>query len=67
MHPSFHAPRKDCRGGVFSILLKNHNGLIAGDIEALPAGWVWAEHLVVHPNQVVGRFGELRTIQVLGT
>lgn len=46
--------------------LENHDGLIAGDIEALPAGWVWAEHLVVHPNQVVGRFGELRAIQVLG-
>ena len=47
--------------------LEKNNGLIAGDIEALSAEWVGADQLVVHPNQVVGRFGELRAVQVGGT
>ena len=41
--------------------------MIAGDIEAPTAEGVGADQLVVHPNQVVGRFGELGAVQVAGT
>ena len=41
------------------------DSLIAGNIEALSTARVGTGYLVVHPNQVVGRFGELRPFEAV--
>lgn len=43
------------------------DGLIVWDIEAAPTARVRAGQLVVHPHQVVSRFGELGAVEVVGT
>ena len=46
--------------------LDEGDGLIAGNIESSPTARVRAGDLAVHPDQVVGRFGELHLFEIGG-
>ncbi len=50
----------------FGRSLDKYNGLVARDIKAGPAARVGAGQLVIHPNQIIARFGELGAVDLAG-
>ena len=50
----------------FGWTLYKYNGLIARNFEAGPAARVRADQLVVHPDHIVTRFGELGAVDLAG-